>query len=82
MFATQQVDEVEQLADDLASLLVSDADVRLSVVVVEDGRVKEHAHHVVVLLLQLLKSLNQSLPDRCLSAGKVTIALKAYLDLR
>ena len=63
MFATQQVDEVEQLADDLASLLVSDADVRLSVVVVEDGRVEEHAHYVVVLLLQLLKSLNQSLPD-------------------
>ena len=76
MFATQQVDEVEQLADDLASLLVSDADVRLSVVVVEDGRVEEHAHHVVVLLLQLLKSLNQSLPDRCLSTGKVTTVLK------
>ena len=76
MFATQQVDEVEQLADDLASLLVSDADVRLSVVVVEDGRVEEHAHHVVVLLLQLLKSLNQSLPDRCLSVSKVTTVLK------
>ena len=51
LFATQQVDEVEKLTDNLACLLVRDANVRLSVVVVEDGRVEEHAHHVTMLLL-------------------------------